>query len=95
MREANAGRDTKGRRPSAAYYKGLRILRWWLTVCASRLRSWRTDTHVTRLGEGDIGKFFDLPGAVIPEAFQEHYASAALRRETAIQKGGCKGLQVR
>lgn len=66
----------------------------WLTACVARLRSWRTDTHVTRLGEDDVGKFFDLPGAVIPEAFQAHYVSAAVRRETVIEKGGCKGLQV-
>lgn len=66
-----------------------------LTPCVARPCSWRTDTHVTRLGDADVGKFFDLPGAVIPEAFQAHYLSAAVRRETVIEKGGCKGLQVR
>ena len=73
---------------------GVSLLRPPLTMGPLRFCSGLTDVHITRLGEAEIGKFFDLPAAIIPEAFQAHYSSAAERRETVVEKGGCKGLQV-
>ncbi len=59
------------------------------------LRRLFTSTPVQALGDADVGRFFDLPVNLVPEAFQAHYQSAAARAETVVDKGGCKGLQAR
>lgn len=56
---------------------------------------WFADRSTAELVAADVGKFFDLTAARIPEGFQDFYASAAARGETFVLKGGCKGLQVR
>ncbi len=54
-----------------------------------------TSTPVQELADADVGRFFDLPVDLVPEAFQAHYRSAAARAETVVDKGGCKGVQAR
>ncbi len=56
---------------------------------------WHADKPVAQLTEADVGKFFEIGASNIPEAFQDWYATSAAAGETFVEKGGCKGLQVR
>lgn len=47
-----------------------------------------TDKPAKDLGTEDGGLYYPLNAALLPEAFQDFY------KETLIEKGGCKGLQV-
>lgn len=64
------------------------------TIYTCRLE-WHADKPVAQLTEADVGKFFEIGASNIPEAFQDWYATSAAAGETFVEKGGCKGLQVR
>lgn len=67
----------------------------WFQTALRRKLWWQAGTSITGLQEGDINKLYEFRHDLVPEAFQKYYDEAYDRNDTVIDRGGCKGLEVR